>query len=79
MGKNIDKKWSKNFAGKYSQKQSATNAFRNAWKRAIQNTALASGDLIGKRAANRITKASRNLQQNNSDTTTNDQDKEKNN
>ena len=84
MGKNINKKWSKNFTGKYSQKpldhakQSATNAFRTAWKRAIQKTALASGDLIGKKAANRITKASTNLQQNNSDTATNDQDKEKN-
>ena len=39
---------------------------------------LASGDLIGKKAANRIAKASTNLQQNNSDTATNDQDKEKN-
>ena len=84
MGKNINKKWSKNFTGKYSQKlldhakQSTTNAFRTAWKRAIQKTALASGDLIGKKAANRITKASANLQQNNSDTATNDQDKEKN-
>ena len=42
MGKNIDKKWSKNFTGKYSQKrlhhakQSATNAFRTAWKRACE-------------------------------------------
>ena len=38
---------------------------------------LASGDLIGKKAANRIAKASTNLQQNNSHTATNDQDKEK--
>ena len=59
MGINISKNISKNLSGKYSQgmlamrqklldhaKQSATDAFKTASKRAIQKTAEATGDLI---------------------------------
>ena len=47
--------------GKYSQKllayakQSATDTFKTASKRAIEITAEATGDLIGKKNANKIT------------------------
>ena len=51
---------SQNLSGKYSQKlidhakQSATNAFKFASKRAIQKTTEATGDLIGNKIANKI-------------------------
>ena len=45
-------------------------------KRAIQKTGEATGDLFGNKIANRITKVSKNSQQNNSDTVTNEHDKE---
>ena len=65
MGKNIDKNIRKNLRGKNSQrlldhaKQSATDVFKTASKRAIQKTAKAAGDLIGNKIANRITKFSK--------------------
>ena len=65
MGKNIDKSMRKNLRGKNSQrlldhaKQSATDVFKTASKRAIQKTAKAAGDLIGNKIANRITKFSK--------------------
>ena len=65
MGKNIDKNISKNLRGKYNQKlldhakKSATDALETTSKRAIQKTAEASGDLIGNKIANRITKVSK--------------------
>ena len=65
MGKNIDKSIRKNLRGKNSQrlldhaKQSATDVFKTASKRAIQKTAKAAGDLIGNKIANRITKFSK--------------------
>ena len=49
---------SKNFSGKNSKKpldqtkQSATDAFKNASKRAIQKRAKATGDSIGNKIAN---------------------------
>ena len=63
IGKNI----SKNLSGKHSQKlfghakQSATNVFKTASKRAIQKTAEATGDLIGNKIAHRITKVSEKI------------------
>ena len=58
MRKNI----TKNLSIKYSQKpidhakQSATDAFKTASKRAIQTTVEAIGDLISNKIANIITK-----------------------
>ena len=43
-------------------------------KRAIQKTAEATGDLIGNKIATKITKVSKNPQQNNSETVTNEHD-----
>ena len=69
-------------SGKYSQirldhaKKSATDALKTSSKRVIQKTAEATGDLIGNKIANRITKVSKNSQQNNSETTVNGHDKE---
>ena len=57
-------------------KQSATDAFKTVSKRVIQKTAEATGDLSGKKIANKITKVSTNSQQNNSETVTNEHDKE---
>ena len=42
----------------------------------IQKTAEATGDLIGNKIADKITKLSKNSQQNNSETVTNEHDKE---
>ena len=82
MNKHIGKNISKNLSGKYSQKllhhakQSATDAFKTVSKRAIQKTAVAIGDLIGNKNADKITKVSKNSQKNNSETVTNEHDKE---
>ena len=65
IGRNIGKNISKHLSGKYSQKlldhdkQSATDAFKTASKRAIQKTTEATSVLIGNEIANRITKVSR--------------------
>ena len=62
VGKDI----SKVLSGKYSQKlldhskQYATDVFKTASKRAIQKTAEATGDLIGNKTANKITRLSKN-------------------
>ena len=56
-------------------KQSAMDAFKTASKREIQKTSEATGDLIGNKIASRITKVSKNSQQNNSETITNEHDK----
>ena len=69
-------------SGKYSKKlldharKFATVAFRTASTRSIQKTAEATGYLIGNKIANRTKKISKNLQQNNSETVTNEHDKE---
>ena len=78
MGKDIGK----NFSGKYSQKrldhakQSPIDVFKAPSKRAIQKTAEATGDLNGNKIAIKITKVSRNSQQNNLQTVTNENDTE---
>ena len=51
-------------------KLSATDA-----KNIIQKTTEAAGDLAGNKIANKITKVSKNSQQNNSETVTNEHDK----
>ena len=69
-------------SGKYSEKrivnakQSATGALKTTSKRVIQNTVEAISDLIGNKIANGITKVSRSLPQNNSETISNKHDKE---
>ena len=90
MGKNIGKNISKNFGCRYNQKpldnakKSATDALKNSSKRAIQKKAETTGDLISNKIADevvkpyggRITKFSKNSEQNNSETVTNERDKE---
>ena len=82
MGKNIDKNIRKISSCKYSQKlldhakHSATDAFKATSKRAIQKTAEVTGDLIGNKIANKIAKVPRSSAQNNSETITNEHDKE---
>ena len=51
----------------YHAKQSATDALKTTSNKAIQKTAEATGNLICNKIANRITKVSKNLQQNNSE------------
>ena len=81
-GKYIGKYISRNISRKYRQKvldhakQSATDAFKTDSKRAIQKTAEATGDLIGKKTADKITKVSKNAQQNHSETVINEHDQE---
>ena len=67
----------KNLSSKYGQKllenakKSTTDAIKTTWKRAIQQTAKATGDLIGTKIADKITsvlkKSSTCLQNNESD------------
>ena len=90
MGKCIGKNISKNVSDKYSKKfldhakHSATDAFKTSSKRAIQKTAGGTGDLIGNKIANAVTKSygnkirvgSKSPQQNNSETVTNEHDNE---
>ena len=45
-------------------------------KKVIQKTAEATGNMIGNKIANRITKVSKNLQQNDSESVSNEHDKE---
>ena len=52
------------------------DAFNTASKRAIQKATEANGDLIGNKIANKITKVSKNPQQNNSGTVKNETFKE---
>ena len=62
MGKNLsNKNTGKNLSNKYGQKlfdsakKSITDAIKTAWKRAIQKTAEATGDLIDNKVADKIT------------------------
>ena len=77
MGKNL----SKNLRGKYGRKlldyakQFTTDAFETASKRAIEKTAEATGDLVGNKIVDRITKVSKTSQQNNSETIANEHNK----
>ena len=65
MGRNIGKNTSKTLSIKYSQKifhhakQSAIDTIKTASKRAIQKTAVATGDFICNKIADRITKVSK--------------------
>ena len=74
MCKNIGKNTSKILISKYSQKildhtkQSGTDALKIAWKRTIQKTEEATGDLTGNRIADKITKGSRSSLRNSSET-----------
>ena len=82
MGKNFGKNISKNLCGKCSpsvfamcQKlldhaKSATDSFKTSSKRVIEKTAEPTGDLIGNKTSHKITKVSKNLQQNNPETAT---------
>ena len=69
-------------SGKYSQKlldyvkQSVTDALKTSSKRVIQKTAETTGDLIDNKIANKITRVSKNSQENNSETFKNEHDKE---
>ena len=64
MGKNIGKNITKNLSSKYNQKildhakQSATDAIKTASKWAIQKIEEATGDLIGNKIADKITRVS---------------------
>ena len=81
MGKIIVKNISKNLCGKYSQKlldyakQSTIDALKAISKKVIQKTAEPTGNLIGNKNADKITKISKTLQENNSETITNEHDK----
>ena len=78
MGKNVGK----NLSSKYSQKRldrtkkSATDALKTTSKRVIQTTAEATGNLIGSKILDRITKVSKTLPKNNLETNANEHDKE---
>ena len=80
MGKNIGKNISKNFSNKCSQKlldhakKSATDALKTSSKRVIQKEEEATSDLNGNKIANRNRKVLKKLQQNNSETVTNEHD-----
>ena len=57
-------------------KQSAKDALKISSERVIQKTAEVTGDWIVNNIDNRITKVSKSLQQNNSETVTNEHNKE---
>ena len=73
---------SKNLSGKYHQKlpdhakKSATDVVKTTSKRAIPKTVEATGDLIGNKIVNKITNGLKKLAENNSETVTNEYDKE---
>ena len=54
MGKNLSKKYSQKLLD--SAKKSTTDTIKTASNRAIQKTAEATGDLIGNKTADKITK-----------------------
>ena len=74
MGRNIGRNKSKNLIGKFSQKhlnhakQSATDALKTDSKRVIQKTAEATGDFIGNKVADKMTKVSTTSPKNKSKT-----------
>ena len=67
-------KWSQNLLD--HAKQSATVTFKTASKRGIQKTVEATGYLNGNKIPNKMTKISKNSQQNISETVTVGNDKE---
>ena len=82
IGKNVGKNIIKNLSGKYSQKYyhhakiSATDSLKTSSKKIIQEVAEATCDLNGNKVTNGITKVSKNSQQNNSKTVTNENNEE---
>ena len=89
MCKNIGKNISKSLSGKYSPgmldtreklldhaKWSVTYAPKTTLKKTNSRNSRSTGDLIGNKIANKITKVSKNSQRNNSKTATNENDKE---
>ena len=82
MGKNVGKIISKNLTGKYIQKlldhanRSAADAFKTASLRAIQKSSEATGGFTGNSIPDKITKVSKKSKQNDSETVTNEKDKE---
>ena len=56
-------------------KQSATDSFKNSSRRVILKTAETISNLIVNKITNRTTKVSKKLQQNNSETSANENDK----
>ena len=78
---NIGKNIIKTLSGKYSQPrdhaaQFTTDVLKTTSKRVIQKTVETTGDLISNKSSDKITKASKNSQKSNSETITNDNDKE---
>ena len=80
MGKNISKNISKNLSSKYvlgmltmrqklldDAKQPASGRIKTSPKRVIQKSLEATGDLIGNKTADKITKVSKHSQQHNSE------------
>ena len=57
MGENSSEKYDQNLLD--SAKKSTTDPIKTAWKRAIQNTAEVTGDLIGNNTADKITNVSK--------------------
>ena len=78
VGKNISKNLSDNYSQKplYYAKQSVTDALKTTSKKVIQKTAESTDDLTVNKIANRIMEVSRRSLQNNSETITNELDKE---
>ena len=82
LGKNLGKNVSRNLSGKYGQKRldhakkSATDKHPTSSKRVIQKRAEATGDLIGNKIANKTAKLSKNSEQNNTETVTDEHQKE---
>ena len=80
MAKNIGKNISKILSGKYSQKpldhaKYLQDVLKTSSKRVTQKTIEVTGDLIGNKTANKVTRVSKNSQQNNSGIVTNKHDK----
>ena len=82
MSKNIGKNVIKHLSGKYSKKrldhaeEYTRDVFETASKRAIRKKAEATGNFIGSKITDKITKISKTMQQNNSETVTNEHDQE---
>ena len=77
MGKSLSNKYSQNLLD--SSKKSTTDAIKTAWKKPIQKTAEATGDLIGNKIADKTTsfsKKSNNNNNNNNNNKINDEDVE---
>ena len=78
MDKNIGKNISKSLSGKYSQKESTTDTLKTTSNIVTQKTADATGDLTGNKSVEKlkITIVSKNSHQINSETVSNEHDKE---